>query len=138
MSSLGIDSAIRIGNPSATIKWGLTGLQFSSPNHPMNSNKPIGQNVRIGHVHLKVADLERALGFYCGILGFETTVRFGHSHSLRTCGRRWRCLANWVVSQPRQYQTEIVGSGDSKASGCSCSPWPGRVGQRLVRLVSLP
>jgi hypothetical protein len=98
MSSLGIDSAIRIGNPSATIKWGLTGLQFSSPNHPMNSNKPIGQNVRIGHVHLKVADLERALGFYCGILGFETTVRFGHSHSLRTCGRRWRCLANWVVS----------------------------------------
>jgi len=66
MSSLGIDSAIRIGNPSATIKWGLTGLQFSSPNHPMNSNKPIGQNVRIGHVHLKVADLERALGFYCG------------------------------------------------------------------------
>ncbi|MEO6120430.1 MAG: VOC family protein [Terriglobales bacterium] len=26
---------------------------------------------RIGHVHLKVADLERALGFYCGVLGFE-------------------------------------------------------------------
>jgi len=42
----------------------------------MNSNKPIGQSVRIGHVHLKVADLERALGFYCGVLGFETTVRF--------------------------------------------------------------
>jgi len=28
---------------------------------------------RIGHVHLKVADLERALGFYCGVLGFELT-----------------------------------------------------------------
>jgi catechol 2,3-dioxygenase len=33
--------------------------------------------VRIGHVHLKVADLERALEFYCGVLEFETTDRFG-------------------------------------------------------------
>ena len=31
--------------------------------------------VRIGHVHLKVADLERALAFYCGVLGFELTQR---------------------------------------------------------------
>src|SRR5215813_3569255 len=43
----------------------------------MNSNKPIGKSARIGHVHLKVADLERALKFYCGVLGFETMVRFG-------------------------------------------------------------
>jgi catechol 2,3-dioxygenase len=33
--------------------------------------------VRIGHVHLKVADLERALGFYRGILGFEIMQRLG-------------------------------------------------------------
>jgi len=39
--------------------------------------KPIAPGVRIGHVHLKVADLERALGFYCGILGFELTQRYG-------------------------------------------------------------
>ncbi|KQS26850.1 VOC family protein [Dyadobacter sp. Leaf189] len=32
---------------------------------------------RIGHVHLKVADLERALDFYCGLLGFEITTRYG-------------------------------------------------------------
>lgn len=32
---------------------------------------------RIGHVHLKVADLERALAFYCGVLGFELTQRYG-------------------------------------------------------------
>ena len=32
---------------------------------------PIIAGTRIGHVHLKVADLERALGFYCGVLGFE-------------------------------------------------------------------
>ena len=33
----------------------------------------IDPGVRIGHVHLKVADLERALAFYCGVLGFELT-----------------------------------------------------------------
>jgi catechol 2,3-dioxygenase len=36
---------------------------------------PIDAGVRIGHVHLKVADLERALSFYCGVLGFELTQR---------------------------------------------------------------
>ena len=36
---------------------------------------PIDAGVRIGHVHLKVADLERALKFYCGVLGFELTQR---------------------------------------------------------------
>ncbi len=38
-------------------------------------NAPIDPGVRIGHVHLKVADLERALAFYCGVLGFELTQR---------------------------------------------------------------
>ena len=52
----------------------------------MNSNKPIGQSVRIGHVHLKVADLERALEFYCGVLGFETTVRFGREAAFVSAG----------------------------------------------------
>ncbi len=35
----------------------------------------IDANVRIGHVHLKVADLDRALAFYCGVLGFSETFR---------------------------------------------------------------
>ena len=35
----------------------------------------INAGVRIGHVHLKVADIERALAFYCGVLGFELTQR---------------------------------------------------------------
>ena len=39
--------------------------------------RPIGPGVRIGHVHLKVADLDRALGFYCGVLGFELLQRYG-------------------------------------------------------------
>jgi catechol 2,3-dioxygenase len=36
----------------------------------------VAQNVRIGHVHLKVADLQRALRFY-GVLGLEVTQRYG-------------------------------------------------------------
>src|SRR5438093_1344113 len=36
---------------------------------------PIDPGVTIGHAHLKVADLERSLAFYCGVLGFEITQR---------------------------------------------------------------
>jgi catechol 2,3-dioxygenase len=43
--------------------------------HP--SFGPITPGVTIGHVHLKVADLQRALDFYCGVLGFELTQRMG-------------------------------------------------------------
>ena len=39
--------------------------------------RPIDAGVRIGHVHLKVADLDRALEFYCGVLGFQLTQRYG-------------------------------------------------------------
>src|ERR1700712_3692004 len=45
---------------------------------PDNSKTtPIIAGTRIGHVHLKVADLDRALGFYCGVLGFEVMQRYG-------------------------------------------------------------
>ena len=39
--------------------------------------KPIDAKTRIGHVHLKVADIERALAFYCGVLGFSLVTRYG-------------------------------------------------------------
>lgn len=39
--------------------------------------RPIHPQTRIGHVHLKVADLPRALDFYSGVLGFEITQRYG-------------------------------------------------------------
>lgn len=42
--------------------------------------------VRIGHVHLKVADLERSLAFYCGVLGFELTQRFGAQAAFISAG----------------------------------------------------
>lgn len=38
---------------------------------------PIDPAVRIGHIHLKVADIDRALAFYCGVLGFEVTQWYG-------------------------------------------------------------
>ena len=43
------------------------------------SDLAMDAGVRVGHVHLKVADLERALGFYRGVLGFELTQRMGDS-----------------------------------------------------------
>ena len=49
-------------------------------------SQPIDPGVRIGHVHLKVADLERALGFYCGVLGFELTQRFGPGAAFISAG----------------------------------------------------
>ena len=50
------------------------------------STSPINPVVRIGHVHLKVADLERALGFYRDVLGFELTQRFGSGAAFLSAG----------------------------------------------------
>ncbi len=48
--------------------------------------RPIDPRVRIGHVHLKVADLERAVGFYRDVLGFELTQRFGRQAAFLSAG----------------------------------------------------
>ena len=47
---------------------------------------PIDAGTRIGHVHLKVADLKRALDFYCGVLGFELTQRYGSQAAFVSAG----------------------------------------------------
>jgi catechol 2,3-dioxygenase len=47
---------------------------------------PIDPATRIGHVHLKVADLERAIGFYCDVLGFEMTQRYGRQAAFVSAG----------------------------------------------------
>jgi catechol 2,3-dioxygenase len=54
--------------------------------NPDGSTRPVDPGVRIGHVHLKVADLERALGFYCGVLGFEITQRYGSQAAFVSAG----------------------------------------------------
>lgn len=53
---------------------------------PAPTPRPIGPGVRVGHVHLKVADLDRALGFYCGVLGFELMQRFGRQAAFVSAG----------------------------------------------------
>jgi catechol 2,3-dioxygenase len=48
--------------------------------------RPIDPGVKIGHVHLKVADLDRALAFYCGVLGFELMQRYGEQAAFISAG----------------------------------------------------
>jgi catechol 2,3-dioxygenase len=49
-------------------------------------SQSIDPRVRIGHVHLKVADLSRALDFYCGVLGFELMERHGNEAAFVSAG----------------------------------------------------
>ena len=44
------------------------------------------KETRIGHVHLKVADLERAIGFYRGVLGFDLVTRYGSQAAFLSAG----------------------------------------------------
>lgn len=46
----------------------------------------ISASTRIGHVHLKVADLKRSLDFYCGLLGFQITTMYGESAAFISAG----------------------------------------------------
>ena len=46
----------------------------------------IHPETRVGHVHLKVADLDRAIAFYSGILGFDVTQRYGAQAAVLSAG----------------------------------------------------
>ena len=48
--------------------------------------RPIDPGTRLGHVHLKVADIERSLAFYCGVLGFEVMQRWGPDAAFISAG----------------------------------------------------
>lgn len=48
--------------------------------------KPIPEGTKIGHVHLKVADLDRALKFYCDVLGFELMQKYGTQAAFVSAG----------------------------------------------------
>lgn len=52
----------------------------------MGESASIDPRVRIGHVHLKVADLDRSLNFYCDVLGFNVTQRMGNSAAFISAG----------------------------------------------------
>jgi catechol 2,3-dioxygenase len=64
-------------------------LRLKPLDEPVNTRRasaPIASGVRIGHVHLKVADLDRALAFYCGVLGFELMQRYGGEAAFISAG----------------------------------------------------
>lgn len=46
----------------------------------------IPSETRIGHVHLKVSDLEKSLDFYCGLLGFQLMMRYGRDAAFISAG----------------------------------------------------
>lgn len=50
------------------------------------SSPAIDPRTTIGHVHLKVSDIERALDFYCGILGFQLMQRYGKGAAFISAG----------------------------------------------------
>jgi catechol 2,3-dioxygenase len=56
------------------------------PGAEVRGTRPIDPGVDIGHVHLKVADLDRSLDFYCGVLGFELMQRFGTEAAFVSAG----------------------------------------------------
>jgi catechol 2,3-dioxygenase len=52
----------------------------------VEASRPIDPRVDIGHVHLKVSELERALDFYVGVLGFEVQARYGEDAAFLSAG----------------------------------------------------
>ena len=52
----------------------------------MDDNYKIPKDTRIGHIHLKVADIQRSLDFYCGLLGFELTTMYGTDAAFISAG----------------------------------------------------
>ncbi|PWG61890.1 VOC family protein [Spiribacter halobius] len=53
---------------------------------PVDLAAPVDARADVGHVHLKVADLERAIGFYQGVLGFQVRQRWGDSAAFLAAG----------------------------------------------------
>ncbi len=54
--------------------------------HAGSASEEIDSRVHIGHIHLKVADLERSLNFYAGVLGFAVMQRMGDSAAFLSAG----------------------------------------------------
>ncbi len=53
----------------------------------MKTDYKIPAQTRIGHVHLKVSDLQRSLDFYCGLLGFELMMQYGQDAAFISAGK---------------------------------------------------
>jgi len=78
----------------------------------------IPAQTRIGHVHLKVSDLQRSLDFYCGLLGFELMMKYGTQAAFISAGgyhhhiglNTWHSLGSGPAPEqyPGLYHTAIL------------------------------
>jgi catechol-2,3-dioxygenase len=64
----------------------LGAIEIMTVNEAHQTKRRIDERVTIGHVHLKVSDLERSLAFYCGVLGFELMQRSGTQAAFMSAG----------------------------------------------------
>jgi catechol 2,3-dioxygenase len=65
---------------------GMKSSTLAGPGPQLSPSRPIATGVSIGHVHLKVANLDRAIAFYRDVLGFEVTDRFGRHAAFLSAG----------------------------------------------------
>ncbi len=84
-SAAGRDEQKQFATEVLFFRWGFRATTFRL-DFLMPDISPIHPATRIGHVHLKVADLERALAFYCGVLGFQITQRYGQDAAFISAG----------------------------------------------------
>lgn len=77
----------------------------------MSDTYKIPTQTQIGHVHLKVADLERSIAFYCGLLGFEITTLYGDQAAFISAGgyHHHIGLNTWHSKNAPQASKEGVG-----------------------------
>ena len=74
---------------------------------------PIDPRVDIGHVHLKVADLDRALAFYNGVLGFELMQRMGSQAAFLSAGGYHHHIG---LNTWESHERPAAAAGDRRAS----------------------
>ena len=100
---------------------------------------PIAEGTRIGHVHLKVADLDRALSFYCGVLGFELTQRRGNQAAFVSAGgyHHHIGLNTWESAGGARRRPAAPGSITSPSSTPRAPRWPTRCGGVLAAGIAL-
>lgn len=79
-------SAQWAAQPDVSILRTMSSPSRNAPNPAPSQIRPIAAGVSVGHVHLKVADLERAIAFYRDVLGFEVTDRFGRQAAFLSAG----------------------------------------------------
>ena len=81
----GLCRGATVSRPAAAGNTDPPGAVETAMTHP-TPPRPIDPGVDIGHVHLRVADLDRALGFYVGVLGFALTQRYGAQAAFVSAG----------------------------------------------------